>query len=111
MSTLGDRIKLLRTEKRLTQEDIASALGTNRATLANWETLRTEPDAQMISRLADYFDVTTDYLLGRTNYRTSFITEAAHRTDDPSLDLPEDARKSLEDFKKFIYEKHGIKFN
>lgn len=38
-------------------------------------------------------------------------TIAAHRTDDPSSELPEDARKSIEDFKKFIFEKHGIKYD
>ena len=38
-------------------------------------------------------------------------TIAAHRTDDPTTELPEEARKSIDDFKKFIYEKHGIKYD
>lgn len=38
-------------------------------------------------------------------------TIAAHRTDDPMDELPEEARKSIEEFKKFIFEKHGIKYN
>lgn len=38
-------------------------------------------------------------------------TIAAHRTDDPSSELPEEARKSIEDFKRFIFEKHGIKYD
>ncbi|MDF2873366.1 MAG: transcriptional regulator-like protein [Sporomusa sp.] len=38
-------------------------------------------------------------------------TIAAHRTDDPSSELPEEARKSIEDFKKFIFEKHGVKYD
>lgn len=38
-------------------------------------------------------------------------TIAAHRTDDPTSELPEVARESIENFKKFIYEKHGIKYD
>jgi transcriptional regulator with XRE-family HTH domain len=38
-------------------------------------------------------------------------TIAAHRTDDPTNELPPEARKSIEDFKKFIFEKHGIKYD
>jgi transcriptional regulator with XRE-family HTH domain len=38
-------------------------------------------------------------------------TIAAHRTDDPTKELPEAARKSIEDFKRYIYEKHGIKYD
>lgn len=41
----------------------------------------------------------------------TYGTIAAHRTDDPTSELPEAARKSIEDFKKFIYEKHGIKYD
>ncbi|MBP2657265.1 MAG: xre [Firmicutes bacterium] len=108
---LGERLKALRNEKGKTQQEMSDILDIARGTYAHYEINRREPDNTTLKKIADYFDVTTDYLLGRTNYRTPNITEAAHRTDDPSKELPEEARKSLEDFKKFIYEKHGIKYN
>lgn len=67
MSTLGQRIRVLRKEKRLTQEELADNLNVARGTLANWEVDRTNPDPQTLQRLADFFGVSTDYLLCRTN--------------------------------------------
>ncbi|MEW6227487.1 MAG: helix-turn-helix transcriptional regulator [Bacillota bacterium] len=64
MSTLGDRIKTLRSAKDLTQEDLARQLCVNRATLANWEINRTDPDYDSLQQLAKFFGVSTDYLLG-----------------------------------------------
>ena len=64
MSTLGDRIKALRSVKGLTQEDLARQLCVNRATLANWDINRTAPDYDSLQELAKFFGVSTDYLLG-----------------------------------------------
>ena len=55
----------LRREYRLTQSDLAKILGTSTSTVGNWETGLREPDFETLQRLADYFHVTTDYLLGR----------------------------------------------
>ncbi|WP_036372618.1 helix-turn-helix domain-containing protein [Neomoorella thermoacetica] len=67
MSTLGDKIKQLRKKKDLTQDELASILHVNRATLANWEINRAVPDPATLQRLADFFNVSVDYLLGRTD--------------------------------------------
>jgi transcriptional regulator with XRE-family HTH domain len=65
MNTLGTRIKQLRTEKSLRQEDLAKIIMVNRATLASWEVDRALPDINVIQRIADVFNVTVDCLLGR----------------------------------------------
>ncbi len=65
--SLGKRIKILRTDLKLTQAELAAAIGSTRATIANWELDRAEPDAEMLSRLSVFFRVSTDYLVGRTN--------------------------------------------
>lgn len=69
MSTLGARLKTLRAGSGKTQEEIAQALGTSRATLANWEVDRTQPDPDTLKRLADLYDVSIDYLVGRSDDR------------------------------------------
>ena len=61
------RLKELRTEKGLMQEDVAKAINVQNYTIGNWERERSEPSVSAIIDLADYFGCTTDYLLGREN--------------------------------------------
>jgi transcriptional regulator with XRE-family HTH domain len=68
---LSDRIKALRTERKLTQKDIADFLGISRQAYTKYENDQTEPDNKTLGKLAEYFDVTTDYLLGLSNIRNS----------------------------------------
>lgn len=115
MSIMGKRIKKLREMKGLTQDELAEILNMNRANISNYERgILTNIPSKPLSKMADFFNVSTDYLLGRTddpnpnNPIKRFETVAAHRSDDPTDDLPEDARKSLEDFKRYLLKKHGL---
>jgi transcriptional regulator with XRE-family HTH domain len=83
MSTLLEQLKKLRLTKGLTQEEFSKILGTNRATLANWETGRTEPDATTLSNIASFFNVSVDYLLGRETRPAPFHTEETTPTLSP----------------------------
>ena len=58
-------LRELRREQRLTQTDLANIIGTSKSAVGNWELGLREPDFETLQRLADYFHVTTDYLLGR----------------------------------------------
>lgn len=62
---LGLRIKELRKEKGLRQSELATTLHVSQQAVGSWETGRTVPGADTLNILADYFNVTTDYLLGR----------------------------------------------
>jgi transcriptional regulator with XRE-family HTH domain len=64
---LNNRIKQLREGKELSQEQLSIILETKRATLGNWETGRAEPDINMLNKMANYFSVSVDYLMGRTD--------------------------------------------
>ena len=59
------RIKDLRTERHLTQQDVADGTSISRSVLSQYETGTVDPTASVISRLADYFQVSIDYLVGR----------------------------------------------
>ena len=61
----GKIVKELRTENRLLQKELAAELGVGRTTVVSWETGQYEPDLETLEKIADYFGVTTDYLLGR----------------------------------------------
>lgn len=65
---LGERLKELRLEKRLTQAEIAKALGLNSVTYLRYEKSQREPPLELLITIADYYDVTLDYLFGRTNF-------------------------------------------
>lgn len=58
------RLKELRHNANINQNELAKKLGVSRSTIAMWETEKSQPDNEAIIRLADFFDVSTDYLLG-----------------------------------------------
>ncbi len=73
MEMIKNRIRDLREDLDLRQIDVASATGIDQKTLSNYETGKTNPDSYSVIRLAEFFGVTTDYLLGyaSTNIRTN----------------------------------------
>ncbi|WP_336634921.1 helix-turn-helix transcriptional regulator [Lysinibacillus fusiformis] len=64
---LSIRLKALRTQQRKTQQELADLLGITRQGYAKYENNLGEPDNSTLAKLADYFEVSTDYLLGRTD--------------------------------------------
>ncbi|KYC71666.1 helix-turn-helix transcriptional regulator [Heyndrickxia faecalis] len=66
----GKRLSALRKQKGLSQYELADKLGYSRGQIANYEQGKREPDYETLQKIADFFDVTTDYLLGRTDIRT-----------------------------------------
>ena len=64
----GDNLSSLRKEKNMEQKALAKVLGVSQQTISRWENNVVEPDIKSLIKIADYFDVTTDYLLGRVDY-------------------------------------------
>lgn len=60
-----NKIAEMRKQAGLTQSKLSAAIGVSRSTLAMYETNKSEPDFKTISKLADFFGVSVDYLLGR----------------------------------------------
>lgn len=60
---IGDFLKTLRVEKRMTQEQLAERLGVNHRTVSRWETGRTMPDFALLIELGELYGVTVDELL------------------------------------------------
>lgn len=63
-----NRIRELREDKDLRQADVAEQTGIDQRTLSNYETGKTNPDSFAIIKLSEFFEVSTDYLLGVTDY-------------------------------------------
>ncbi|MBE6529136.1 MAG: helix-turn-helix transcriptional regulator [Ruminococcaceae bacterium] len=88
------RIKELREDRDLRQSDLARATGIDQRTISNYETGKSNPDSYALIRLADFFEVSVDYLLGRTE-RDLFSSTNKKRAID-------EIQSSLEDLKRIL---------
>ncbi len=80
MTKISKNIKKLRTEKNLTQEDIAKELFVTRQTVSSWESGRTQPDIETLVKLSELFAVSTEELIyGKTKTMSSAEKENASR--------------------------------
>ncbi|CAI6036349.1 helix-turn-helix domain-containing protein [Cohnella sp. JJ-181] len=93
---IGSRIAYLRDQSGWTQEELSSSLGITRAALSHYEKNRREPDTEMLTKLADLFNVSIDYLVGRT-HQPQMTLDAEVRQFTDQLELS-DADQLLESF-------------
>lgn len=63
---LNERIKELRVRRGLNQVQFAKLLNVSKQCVSNWENDNVLPSIEMLEKLADFFETTTDYLLGRS---------------------------------------------
>jgi transcriptional regulator with XRE-family HTH domain len=124
MSTFGTRLKRLRINKDMTQQDFAEHFDLNKSSISKYEKDKNLPENQLLMEIADYFNVSVDYLLCRTNNPTS-LNDAKLKSEgcqDPKeqLDSPlemkdlmglfgyalasDEAKKEILDFIKFKHE-------
>lgn len=74
----GDKIKILRINRGLSQVDLAKILGVTKQSVSNWENENICPSIDMLIKIAQLFSVSTDYLLGlseKHNLNTEGLTE------------------------------------
>lgn len=78
----GELLATLRKERGVLQKEVATYLNVTVATISNYEKGVHSPDLDTLILLADFFDVSTDYLLQRTNYKSSLNVLNRHLTPD-----------------------------
>lgn len=104
-----DRIKELRKERKMTQSQLGTIVSLSEGAIRAWEDGRTKPDLGILIKLAVYFGVTSDYLLGMSDLRHRYEHEEKVLMDR----LLEEKYKSyistrlntLEEIKRYIDEK------
>lgn len=82
---LKDKIRELRKERGMTQKEVAERLGIGGSTMTMYETGRREPNMETLIKIADFFDVSTDYLLGKTKAKNEKEVISRALVDDPEL--------------------------
>ena len=68
MKIFRERLKELRLERNLKQKDVAKGLGVSQAAVARWEANLQIPNIDILYKVAIFFDVSADFLLGLTDY-------------------------------------------
>lgn len=89
------RLTALRKSKKLTQEEMAAKIGVHRGTYANYERGNRQPDYETLTKIADFFEVSIDYLI---------------RGVDPKVQdkiFGDEAKKILNDPKTFLAARDG----
>jgi transcriptional regulator with XRE-family HTH domain len=99
MNNLGDRIKELRTEKKVSQTVLGKHIGVGKTTISNYETGYSMPDNETLTKIANFFNVSTDYLLGRTDIRNSADRISEALEDDEELSIFWDDMKERPELK------------
>lgn len=94
-----NRLKELRKEFEMTQQDLANKIGIVRTAITNYETGRTIPDSETLSVMAKIFNTTTDYLLGNSDIRNPY------KEDNKEKYAPVD---DIEEAMKIILEQPGL---
>lgn len=89
-----NRIRTLREDRDLRQIDVSNATGIDQKTLSNYETGKTNPDSFAIIKLAEFFNVTTYYLLG--------VSEENFYNKDNLISSLEQIEKTIKNIKKHI---------
>lgn len=83
------RIKDLREDRDMRQIDLARETGIDQRTISNYETGKTVPDAYALVKLADFFDVSVDYILCRTTIDASSEKKKSRIIDKIKEELDE----------------------
>ena len=71
---LNDTIKELRQNRGISQVTLATALGVTKQSVSNWENDNIQPSIEMLVKIAKFFSVSTDYLLGLTEKESIDVT-------------------------------------
>lgn len=88
---MRNRIRDLREDRDLKQDELARAVGIDQRTISNYETGKTKPDSEALIKLADFFGVSIDFLVGRTNYNVS--------TNQERIKLIDKIKRALDELK------------
>lgn len=125
MKSMSEILRELRTSKSMTQSDVAKILGLTTNAYQSYERGTSEPGCKALNKLADFYGVTTDYLLGRETGEPETLDKLVGEFNmsalekeilDNYLSLPKDMRSDLMEFlqksvKKVMEESESVQSN
>lgn len=100
MNTIGERIRIARKAKELSQKELADKVSRTKNVISNWERGDNQPDADTIGKLCAALDVMPNWLLGWESQKDDEIETIAAHNDGPPLTKEE--QEKLIEFAKFL---------
>lgn len=94
-------LKDLREKRGLSQRDLAKLLGVSSSTIGMWESGKREPNFETLLKIAGFFDVTTDYMMGREPENKPVLTEKDEH----------DIKNKIEDLLNMMSHEKGLMFD
>lgn len=76
---LGDKIREIRLAKKISQVELAKTLDVTKQSVSNWENENIQPSIEMLSRIANALNVSTDFLLSRDHKRYLDVTDVPEK--------------------------------
>lgn len=108
----AQRLRELRSEKGVVQKDVANFLNITTSAYGFYEQGKRVPDTDIMIKLSNYFNVSLDYLLGKTdvrNYTEDSNITIALNSDTDYDDLPKEAKDEINNFIEYIKQKYKDK--
>lgn len=108
MIDFGNILKQLRTERNLTQSELAEKLGLSKSSISMYENGKREPDFENLEMIADFFNVRLMYLIGAESRETTTPSTSTQKVELQTLaahaleDLTEEEQLKIIEFAKFI---------
>ncbi len=101
---LNQRLKLLRQEKKITQEQLAEIIGVERSSIGKYESPNKPvvPSSDIIVRLAEYFNVSVDYLLGREEKPSEKMDDLSNKIIEMFSHLDEEKQRTALEYLEFL---------
>lgn len=96
-----NRLKELRHSKGLTQVELSKITGLGQSTIAMYESHKREPNFDVLTQLADFFNVSTDYLLGKVSKPTAKESDSTGQMD--GCRMPSQAKTKSTDLLDFLF--------
>lgn len=104
-----ERLKYLRKEAKLTQKDIANHFNTSPQSYAQWEKGLRSPSKESLEKLANFFNVSTDYLLGKSDIKQTSEPEIFFRKAVSDMNLTKEQEEQFQkDVINFIEQRRKI---
>jgi len=103
-SAFSEALSSLRREKGLSQRNVAADLGISQALLSHYENGAREPKLEFVVKMCNYYGVSADYILGRTDTRTGESEQKLKEINEALLDLKKHNKTQADLISKLVTE-------
>lgn len=95
-------LRYLREKKGLSQSEFAAAVGISQQSVYKYENQTTEPDIEILTKIAGYFNTSVDFLVGNTDIERKYETVYEYELNEDEMSMMEKYRETCEDGQKAI---------